>query len=132
MKGRTLRRIRGDLGEDAAAKFLRKSGYRIIMRNFSALGCEIDLIAENREYLVFVEVKTRRLDSDTETVLTKPAAAVNREKQRHIVRAARCYLARSAPHEKKCRFDVLEVYLNPGLDRNEVTRIHHIQGAFLA
>lgn len=132
MKAPTVRRIRGDFGENAAAKFLRKNGYRILFRNFSALGCEIDLIAECKEYLVFAEVKTRRLDPCNETVLTKPAAAVDREKQRHIVRAARCYLAQRQPCLKKCRFDVVEVYLDPRLDRSEVIRIHHIRGAFTA
>ena len=79
MKAPTLRRLRGDLGERAAAKHLRKSGYRILERNYSALGCEIDLIVQSREYLVFVEVKARRLDPSKETTLTKPAAAVDRE-----------------------------------------------------
>lgn len=132
MKRLTLRRIRGDYGESAAARFLRKNGYRIVERNFSALGCEIDLIVKNREYLAFVEVKTRRLDPDAETTLTKPASAVDREKQRHIVRAAKCYLAQSAPSGKKCRFDIVEVYLDPKLEQDKVTRIHHIRGAFLA
>jgi putative endonuclease len=132
VKRLTLRRIRGDYGEAEAARFLRKNGYRLVERNFSALGCEIDLIVKNREYLAFVEVKTRRLDPSTETTLTKPAAAVDREKQRHLVRAAKCYLAQSAPIGKKCRFDVVEVYLDPKIDRNEVIEIHHIKGAFFA
>ena len=132
MKRLTLRRIRGDFGEAAAAKFLKKSGYRIIEKNYSAFGCEIDLIVQSRKYLVFVEVKTRRLDPDTETTLTKPSAAVDREKQRHIVRAARCYLAQNPQSKRQCRLDVIEVYLDPACDHNKVTRIHHIRGAFLA
>ena len=132
MKPLTLRRTRGNLGEKAAARHLRKSGYRIVCRNFSALGCEIDLIVQNREYLVFVEVKTRRLDPTKETTLTKPAAAVHLEKQRHIIRAAKCYLAEHQGIRKKCRFDVVEVYLDPNLERDEVIKIHHIPGAFFA
>ena len=132
MKPPTIFRTRGDFGEKAAAKFLKKNGYRIISRNFSALGCEIDLIVMDREHLVFVEVKTRRLDPSSETILTKPAAAVDREKQRHVVRAAKCYLAQSEPCGKKCRFDVVEVYLDPRLERDKVIRIHHIRGAFTA
>ena len=132
MKAPTLRRLRGDLGERAAAKHLRKSGYRILERNYSALGCEIDLIVQSREYLVFVEVKARRLDPNKETTLTKPAAAVDREKQHHIIRAAKCYLAQRSPSGRKVRFDVVEVYLDPNAEHDEVIRIHHIPGAFSA
>jgi putative endonuclease len=132
MKPLTLRRIRGDFGEDAAAKQLKKSGYRVVDKNFTAFGCEIDLIVKNKEYLVFVEVKTRRLDPDSETVFTKPASAVDREKQQHILRAARCYLAAHPEENKKCRFDVVEVYLDPQSKVDSVIKIHHIPGAFHA
>ena len=132
MKPLTFRRIRGNFGEEAAAKFLRKSNYRIVERNFSALGCEIDLIVKNRDFLVFVEVKTRKLDPSAETVYTKPAAAVDLEKQQHIIKAAKCYLAQGKPKEKKCRFDVVEVYLDPQSKSDSILKIHHIPNAFRA
>ena len=130
MKPLTFRRVRGNFGEEAAAKFLRKSGYRIVERNFSALGCEIDLIVKNREYIAFVEVKTRKLDPDSETVYTKPAAAVDHEKQQHIAKAAKCYLAKGKQKGKKCRFDVVEVYTERVGERDRVKEINHIKAAF--
>lgn len=132
MKPLTFRRVRGNFGEEAAAKFLRKSGYRIVEKNFSALGCEIDLIVKNREYIAFVEVKTRKLDPDSETVYTKPAAAVDHEKQQHIAKAAKCYLAKGKQKGKKCRFDVVEVYLDPQRQSDSILKIHHIPNAFRA
>ena len=132
MKLLTIRRMRGDFGENAAAKVLKKNGYRIVERNFTALGYEIDLIAQNREYIAFVEVKTRRIRPETETTMTKPASAVDKEKQKHIISAAKCYLAGHPSLERKCRFDVVEVYLDPASPKDAVLKIHHIPGAFRA
>ena len=53
---KTEKRKRGDIGEKAAAKHLKKQRYRILERNYVCGHHEIDLIAENREFLVFVEV----------------------------------------------------------------------------
>ena len=128
----TAKRIRGNFGEEAAAKHLKKSGYRILERNFSALGCEIDLIVQNREFIVFVEVKSRRLLPQAETVFTKPASAVDREKQKHLILAAKAYLAYHPSIGRKCRFDVVEVYLDPASPEDRLLSVHHIQGAFTA
>lgn len=95
----------GRFGEDAAAKHLRKNGYRILERNFRASHNEIDIIAENKDTLVFVEVKTRH-GSD----FASPIEAVTPAKQKRTIAAARAYLYKNGC-SKQIRFDVIEVYL---------------------
>ena len=125
LKVLTERRKTGNVGEDAAAKFLRKHGYRILERNFAELGAEIDIIAKNREYYVFVEVKTRTLGHESPKE-PRPASSVTSEKQRKIITVAKWYLG-TVPKGRRIRFDVIEVYLN---EEKEVQRIMHLENAF--
>ena len=125
LKVLTERRKTGNVGEDAAAKFLRKHGYRILERNFAELGAEIDIIAKNREYYVFVEVKTRTLGHQSPKE-PRPASSVTPEKQRKIITVAKWYLG-TVPKGRRIRFDVIEVYLN---EEKEVQRIMHLENAF--
>ena len=125
LKVLTERRKTGNIGEDAAAKFLRKHGYRILERNFAELGAEIDIIAKNREYYVFVEVKTRTLGHESPKE-PRPASSVTPEKQRKIITVAKWYLG-TVPKGRRIRFDVIEVYLN---EEKEVQRIMHLENAF--
>lgn len=125
LKVLTSRRATGNTGEVAAAKFLRKHGYKILERNYAELGAEIDIIARNREYYVFVEVKTRTL-GHTSPKEPRPASAVTPEKQKKIITTAKWYLG-TAPKGRKIRFDVIEVYVN---EKNEVQRIMHLENAF--
>ena len=129
---KTEKRARGDLGERAAVRYLRFRFYRILDRNFRAGGAEIDVIAKKGKTLVFVEVKTRRLEPDSADRLTRPAAAVTRDKQEHIVRAAKIRLAQRPTPDCSIRFDVIEVYLDPRTDRDRVIRIEHVKAAFTA
>ena len=94
----------GRWGEDQAEKYLRKKGYRTVERNYSNRFGEIDLIVSNRNYLVFVEVKTRRSN-----VFAEAREYVGAAKQRRIRSAASLYLA---SHETTLqpRFDVIEIY----------------------
>ena len=128
----TEKRARGDLGERAAARYLRSRFYRILDRNYRAGGAEIDIVAKRGKTLVFIEVKTRRLTPEDATRLTRPAAAVTPEKQEHIVRAAKIWLAQRAANDRPVRFDVIEVYLDPGERRDRVTSLSHIKGAFIS
>ena len=80
---------KGRLGEEYAARLLEREGYRILSRNFHTRYGEIDLIAQKGEILAFIEVKTRAADS-----LSRPAAAVSRQKQSRIILAAEGYLQR--------------------------------------
>lgn len=68
------------MGEDAAARYLKKKGYKITARNYRTPHGELDIIAENKEYIVFVEVKTRNARSDRK--YGRPADAVDGTKKR--------------------------------------------------
>ena len=93
----------GNWGERIAARHYQKHGYRVLERNWRVVHKEIDLIVEDLAYIVFVEVKTRS------SSFLRPAAAVNHEKQRLLINAARSYL-RYHPTDKQPRFDVVEIY----------------------
>ena len=124
---------RGDFGEAAAAKYLQKQGFRVKARNVHLSRYEIDIVAEDRQYIVFAEVKSRTVphldpDGNSPYAIT-PAMAVTKEKQRNLVRAARSYLL-SHPTDKQPRLDVIEVYLCEKGHTFEVLKIHHIENAF--
>ena len=121
----TEKRQIGTIGEDAAAKHLKKNKYRILRKNYVALDYEIDIIAENKDFLVFVEVKTRTVgkESDNEP---RPASAVTPEKQRKIISTAKFFLG-GRQQSKRIRFDIIEVYLN---DKKTVQDLCHIESAF--
>ena len=123
-------KIIGDFGESEAAKFLKRNKYKILCKNYIANGKEIDIIAENKDFLIFCEVKTRITDNQTIEKYGRPRDAVNREKQLHIVSAARAFLAKNKS-EKRIRFDVIEVYLEKS-DGNPIREIKHLQDAFRA
>ena len=94
----------GRRGERAAEKHLRRSGYRIVARNFRAAGAEIDLVAMDGETLVFVEVKTRRsLEAGA------PEEAVDERKQKQIRRAAEIFATRYRADDVTMRFDIIAV-----------------------
>ena len=97
----------GRFGEDAAAEYLMRNGYRIIERNFSCNLGELDIIARRGDTMVFAEVKTRTGD-----IFGRPAEAVGAEKQKHIKRVAEIFLNRRKLHPLKMRFDVLEISIN--------------------
>ena len=103
------KKIIGDKGEIVAAKFLKKNKYKIIKTNYKNKLGEIDIICEDKKYIVFVEVKTRKIDSIVTCVL-----AVNNKKQYHILRTAHKYLSENESN-KQPRFDIIEVeYYNDG------------------
>ena len=118
----------GRIGERAAAKFLRKNRYKIINKNIHLSRNEIDIIAEDKEYVVFVEVKTRSVaDHIGEASAFVPSQAVTKDKKQRTVTAARSFLARYKK-TRQPRFDVIEVYLNK--DNYKVIKINHIINAF--
>lgn len=108
-------RARGGLGEEDAARWLARQGYRIVARNVRTKAGEIDLVAVEGDTLCFVEVKARG------GARFGPAiGAVNPRKQRRLARAASLYLVRN-PWDGPCRFDVLG--LDPAPDGWEYTLI---------
>ncbi|MBI2194476.1 MAG: YraN family protein [Planctomycetes bacterium] len=102
----------GDAGEDVAAAFLQKHGYRILERNYAYPGGEIDLIAAEGDVLVFVEVKTR---SSRDRV--SPMLAVTRRKQKLVQRAAERFIVQLRLRRPPVRFDVVTVILGDTPDR---------------
>ena len=121
-------RITGSGGEDAACRFLQDEGYIILQRNYRAGHKEIDIIAENDKYIVFVEVKTR-----TEYKYNKygrPSAAVGKRKRMFLAAAADKYI-KSHSSSKMYRFDVIEVLVcSDKYDGHGSYKINHMKGVF--
>ena len=122
---RQARRRTGVRGETFAYWYLRRHGYTIVARNFTAPGCkgEIDLIGYDDAVLAFVEVKTR---TGGRTAGALPEDAVTPEKRRHLSRIARYFLTERRIAEATCRFDVVAIESPPG--RSPLVRLH--KGAF--
>lgn len=112
---------RGRFGEELAAKFLRKKRYKIVEMNYRCRMGEIDLIVENRHYLVFVEVKLRK-NAD----FAQAMEFVDFHKQNRLKRTAMLYLSQNET-EKQCRFDVIEIYVSEDLKKPQ---IRHLEDAF--
>ena len=116
------RRSLGKRGEEEAARFLKKRGFRIVDRNVRSRFGEIDLVARDGKTLVFVEVKARR-ESDGDP----PEAAVTGGKQRRLGQLAQHYLKWKRLGEVPCRFDVVAVTLDA---RDHVKTLRHLPAAF--
>lgn len=112
----------GDRGEDVAARFLRHLGYKIIVRNFRCALGEIDMIARDKETLVFVEVKTRAEDDPT------PEDQVNAHKRHKMTVVAKSYLGRYGFPQPAARFDVVAIVWPEGQE----PAVRHTVSAFEA
>ncbi|MFT4589285.1 MAG: putative endonuclease [Limisphaerales bacterium] len=113
---------RGELGERAAKKHLKKLGLKFLIANFKSKRGEIDLIFRDQDCLVFVEVKTRSDES-----WTRPAAAVNARKRRLLSLTAMDYLKLLKDAQVKIRFDIVEVLLEPD---EKIREIRHLPNTF--
>ncbi len=102
-------KVLGAKGEDLAVRHLKKKGFKVIERNYHCPAGEIDLIARDKNTLVFVEIKAR---SSSEFGL--PQEAVDRFKQRKMIEAARTYLSEHhLTDDIPARFDVVAIHLMP-------------------
>lgn len=108
------KREEGTAGEEQAAKTLKKEGYRIIETNFRTRFGEIDIIAEEKGYLVFVEVKKRNTDT-----FGDPFHAINARKRQHMIKSALFYMKCHDCFNRRVRFDVV------GIEREEVKIIRN-------
>jgi putative endonuclease len=114
----------GKWGEAQAERFLKAKGYRILTRRLRiGKRDELDLVARERDALVFIEVKTRKGE-----LFGAPASAVKRDKREALSRAAIHYLKKLRYPKVNFRFDVVEVIGEP--DDNEEPVIRHIPNAF--
>lgn len=112
----------GPLGEKYAAEYLRDQGFQILERNYRSRFGEIDIIAENSQYIVFAEVKTRQM-----SILAEPEEAVTSGKQKKIARTALLYLQKH-PTRLQPRFDVIGI-VTAGTN-STVRSLHHVKDAF--
>jgi putative endonuclease len=110
----------GRKGEDLAVDYLKKAGYKILHRNWKAGKLEIDIIAENKDFIVFIEVKTRSDDYQEH-----PLSAINREKQRSMIFAANNFIQWNNI-DNESRFDVITVIIK----RDNTNQVEHIEDAF--
>ena len=113
----------GAWGETLAAQYLRRKWYRIVAANYRCRFGEIDLIAKNRRYLVFVEVKLRKNDD-----FATAREFVDHRKQDRLRTTAKMYLA-SNPTKLQPRFDVIEIYA-PNGTATKKPQINHMEDAF--
>lgn len=110
----------GQTGEDLAVGYLENKGYTIVERNYRLRIGEIDIIARDGEFLVFVEVKTRRSSR-----FGSPFDAVDFRKQQQVSRVALAFMTRHGCGEMAIRFDVIGVHLE-----KQSPRIELIKNAF--
>jgi putative endonuclease len=108
----------GKLGEDIAAEYLEKKGYKILSRNYRCGRVELDIICEVNKEIVFVEVKTRTSD-----MMAYPEQAVGKSKQRNIRLAAENFLEENQI-TASARFDIVAVVIG------EKFEVEHIEDAF--
>ncbi len=119
----TSKQITGARGEQAAAKHLRRHGYKVLVKNFRSGKAEVDIVCRHKDWLVFVEVKTRKSEE-----FGAPSEAVDRDKQRNLTKAALDYLRLLGNPQVKFRFDIVEVLLPEGA--KDPADIRLIQNAF--
>jgi len=108
------KRTKGQEGEREAAKILKKNGYTILSTNFRSPFGEIDIIAENDGFLVFIEVK--RLTGNS---FGSSFDAIDKRKRMHIIRSAEMYIKMNRCVDRRVRFDVV------GIDGDRIKLIKH-------
>ena len=116
------RKALGELGEKMAREYLKKKGYHILETNFRCREGEIDIVAQDKDYLVFVEVRTRT-GSDFGT----PEESLTVTKKERLVSLALAYLQTHRDLPSLFRFDVVAVELD---QKGRVSRLELIQNAF--
>ena len=116
-------KILGRWGESVAAEYLKKLGYKILGLNYTTRFGEVDIIAQNKKFIVFVEVKLRKSDR-----FAKARDFVTRTKQERIIATAQGWLQLNDTALQP-RFDVIEVYAPQGI-KTANPEINHIENAF--
>lgn len=114
---------KGAMGEIMAARFLRDKGYAIVSSNYRCCQGEVDIVATQGQYIVFVEVKTRQ-----QGALYSPREAVTAAKQRRLIQTASIYLSKY-PTALQPRFDVVEIVTDT-VNPMKALEVNHIIGAY--
>lgn len=113
-----IRHTIGQKGEDIAVKYLLKKGYTIIERNFSCRQGELDIIAKDKNEIVFIEVKTR-----TNKAYGEPIDAITYYKKKHLLRSVQYYLYLKNLENSYVRIDVIQIY-----KKSDKLYLSHIKG----
>ena len=113
----------GRVGEAEARSFLIKNGYTIIKSNYTCKCGEIDIIAQEDDYIVFIEVKTR-----TNANYGFPVESISCKKRKSIIKSAKVFLLQGKKTDSSVRFDVIEVLTNS--EKESDCNINHIKNAF--
>ena len=108
----------GKTGEEIGTQYLINNGYKLIIRNFRCRQGEVDIIAKDKDEIVFIEVKTRR-----NTNYGYPIDAVDKRKQKHILNASKYYVYKNKLEKRKIRFDVIEIYKKDKFYINHIKNI---------
>lgn len=111
----------GDEGEDLAASYLESKGWHIIDRNYFFEKAEVDIVASDGTFIIFVEVKLR-----SDTFFGRPEEFVTPEKERNIKKAAEAWTYERKMETALVRFDVIGIVNKPG-KKPEIT---HFEDAF--
>jgi putative endonuclease len=109
----------GKLGEEIAVEYFRKKDFKILEKNWRFGKLEIDIIAIDKETLVFIEVKTRSAD-----YLVEPELSLTKKQQGFIIRAANAFIDTHS-YDMEARFDIFSVVIHP-----EGREVKHIDDAF--
>lgn len=109
----------GDAGETAIQEYLKKHNFKILKKNYRSKWGEIDIIAQKKDVISFIEVKTRK------NIYFPTSQVVNYAKQQKIIKTAKIYILKHNIYNKVCRFDVATVLLE-----NNYYDINYIENAF--
>ena len=120
------RRALGQQGEEMAAAYLVELGYETVAHNWRTRAGELDIVARDGEWLVFVEVRARRTGrADPAPMLGRPEESVTPRKQLQLVAMADAYLF-EMPWSGPWRIDVIALEIRPD---GSVARLNHLQDA---
>ncbi len=114
------RRYIGKTGESLAQDFLKKKGYRILETNFRCRFGEIDIVAQQRDTLVFIEVRSK-----TSSDFGSPEESITYTKMEHLKSAANFYLQQKARSAASWRIDVIALELGANHELKRITQIEN-------
>ena len=114
----------GKQGENIAARFLSRKGYRIIGRNVRTFVGEIDIVARKESFFIFVEIKTRKIPA-----FVAPHFSVTQKKRRKLIQCALCYLKMKCLDEVFWRIDVISIEIERIFWFINKTKIEHFEDA---
>lgn len=115
------KKLLGKRGEDLAVEFLKKKGYKILERNFQKRYAEIDIVAQEKDTLVFVEVKTR-----TNRDFGSPLEAITFWKLKSLIRSCQFYKSHHPELPESLRIDAVAIKLSPRGEAEEIELVKNI------